>query len=94
MNRSKSRLAPVLIVAGFLCAILALYAFSYAVATRRFQQSTGISRVFSANWQVSVFAPAAAIEAKIKGVEVWLCIETGRDQYGFINVQAIRRTAP
>jgi hypothetical protein len=78
-------------MAGILCGTLLVYLYSYGLATRRFQATTEISRVFTARWKIGVFTPAAAIEAKIRGMDVVLSLEEPKDQNGVINVRSVRR---
>ena len=80
MDRSKSRLAPALIVAGK-CAALGAYVAGYILlgTVTAFPSGNDIARTYIARWQAVAFAPAAFIEAKLAGVRVSLYVAGTRD---------------
>jgi hypothetical protein len=76
--RSKSRLAPALVVTGILATVLA-YAIGYACGSGlTFYESevTGgealYVRDFGAEWQCMLYFPAARVEALLRGYKVAL----------------------
>ncbi len=74
--RPKSRLAPALIVvAGVLCAVLAVYVGGYFAASDRQDGSTSDIRfrTFGAKWQCALYSPAAWMEAATTRTTVFLC---------------------
>jgi hypothetical protein len=71
--RPKSRLAPALIVAGVLAAILTCYGAGYlSLSDKLPNASGGIARLFRSRWQAWAFVPAAVVEAKVSRIEVEL----------------------
>jgi hypothetical protein len=80
MDRPKSRVAPALIVAGILCAVPAVYLACYLrLGWRPTPIGSEVRRAYFSRWQALVFIPAAAIEARAKGVEIelWTNSDTG-----------------
>ena len=76
MNASRSSwLAPVLVAAILLAALLASYPGAYlALGKGGASVSNGgqFTRVYETDWQVILFAPAARVETAIRGREVLL----------------------
>jgi hypothetical protein len=70
----KSRFAPVMITAVMLLAIPCGYAGAYSGLSKcsDFWPPPHRIRVFQADWQARIFGPAAQIEAKLKGVGVFM----------------------
>jgi hypothetical protein len=69
-----SRLAPALILAT---AVLAAMLLVYVAAYLRLSDYSGDDRIFSTEWQVRLFIPAAKLEARIRRSPVTLCVRTG-----------------
>ena len=80
MDRPKSRLAIVLLVAG-MGAALGVYVAGYVLlgTVTAFPSGNDIARTYTARWQAVAFAPAAFIEAKIAGARVSLYVAGTRD---------------
>lgn len=67
-SRPKSRLAPAMIVAGVLCAvIIGGYVGSYLVVSQKKVEPYLVERRFPYLWQWRVYSPLAWVEAKITG---------------------------
>jgi hypothetical protein len=73
MRHNKSRLAPVLIVLGALCAALAVYVAGYFLTSKFFPSDgmRGHTRTFNGEWQWKIFSPAARLESVWMGQKVW-----------------------
>lgn len=65
MERPKSRLAPAMIVAGFLCAVLGLYIAGY-LSCQSGGWGTISYRQVTAEWETTLYAPAAWVESLIR----------------------------
>jgi hypothetical protein len=81
MDRPKSRLAPVLIVAGILCAALALYVAGYFFGGTARTLGPSQGRGFRWKWLCVAYAPVAGLEARMRGVEVVLYHQRGANSY-------------
>jgi hypothetical protein len=75
-NRRKSRLAPVLIVAGAVCALLAVYVAGYLLG----RQNSSVY-CFNAKWKCMLYWPAGRLESLLVGAPVHLCYPIGPNQY-------------
>ena len=72
--RPKSRLAPAMIVAGILFAMLAGYVGGYFAFSEGPTLDNGV-RLFNGPWQALIYAPATRVESWITGEQVhpgWL----------------------
>ena len=67
-----------MIVLGALVAMIGVYAGSYLALSSEYPDpaSAANMRGFSRRWQVPLFVPAAAIEARIRGIDIELGVET------------------
>lgn len=77
--RPKSRLAPAMIVAGSVVAVVLVggYLLGYLWGTQTgFDQGAGYRiRKFSAKWQCAIYIPAARAESALLKLAVYLCYE-------------------
>jgi hypothetical protein len=82
MDRTKSRLAPALIVAGMLCLLLGVYAAGYFLCqTDHVWGDFARQRYYSTIWHCRVFSLAAAVEARTTGFTVRLGVSNGWDRF-------------
>jgi hypothetical protein len=74
-----------MIVAGLVFGMLTVYAAGYFLGCNTIQDTSTILplrvRGFRANWQCTIFSPAAWAEAKLTGYCIYLTYENG-DPYG------------
>lgn len=72
-SRSKSRLAPAMIVAGFLCAMLAVaYVAGYLMGSTVTVNPSYKERAFYTRLQTTIYRPAAQAESAMTGTRVLL----------------------
>ena len=72
MDRPKSRLAPVLVVAFILCAMLAAYVGSYLFSGYAWLEPGIQHRGFYREWQLTLYRPLGQIESRLTGNSVVL----------------------
>jgi hypothetical protein len=82
MDRTKSRLAPALIVAGMLCALLGVYVARYFLCqTDHVWGDFARRRYYATIWHCRLFSVAAEVEAKTTGFAVDLGVSDGPDRF-------------
>jgi hypothetical protein len=80
MNHPNSRLAPALIVAGMLCALLGVYVAGYFLCqTDHIWGDFARDRSYATIWHCRVFSVAAWVEAKTTGFTVCLRVSDRPD---------------
>lgn len=80
MDRPKSRLAPALIVAAILCAVLVAYIAGYFTFSDLSEVPGMRLRTFNAEWQAFMYAPAAWLESMITGEPVYSSLHVSTSQ--------------
>ena len=82
MCHAKSRLAPALIVAGMLCALLGVYVAGYFLCqTGHVGGDFARQRDYATIWHCRIFSGAAKVEAKTTGFTVILGVSDRPDRF-------------